>query len=282
MDVFLKRGYTSFHKLDAGGQANVYHTTKDGQDYAIKVVHVEDPKNPKLDDDLKRELQIVRNLRHPNCIHVEELFRTRNKIYIVMHFMPNGNIGNVVRKKGPLCEWNVKLWFCPIGRAMKYLHEHKIAHRDLKLDNVLLDKNMNPILTDFGFSRFVQFDPSGNVVLSDTYCGTTSYNPPEILKEIAYDPFPGDVWCLGIMLFIMLNQIYPFDRHDKVKMYNDQMHRNYKLQDSVEAKTSSEGKSLITILLEPEATKRPTIQEVCKHEWFPIILDEYSFMNKIQ
>ncbi|KAI2805296.1 hypothetical protein RDWZM_008611 [Blomia tropicalis] len=279
MDIFMSRGYIGFEKLDAGGQANVYKTSKNGQDYAIKVVHVEDPKNPKLDDDLKRELQIVRNLRHPNCIYVEELFRTRNKIYIVMHFMPNGNIGNVVRRNGPLCEWNAKLWYCPIARAIKYLHEHKIAHRDLKLDNVLLDAHLNPILTDFGFSRFVQFGPDEQVVVSDTYCGTTSYNPPEILKETPYNPFPGDVWCLGIMLFIMLNQIYPFDRHDKVKMYNDQMTRNYKLQETVETRSSAQVKDLIDLQLEPDPSKRPTIQSLCKHCWFPIILNESELIS---
>lgn len=129
MDVLMKRGYESFVKLDSGGQANVYKSYKNNKLYAIKVVHVENPNNPKLDDDLKRELQIVRNLKHPNCIHVEELFRTKNKIYIIMDYMPNGTIGSVVRKNGPLCEWNAKLWFCPIARAIKYLHEHKIAHR---------------------------------------------------------------------------------------------------------------------------------------------------------
>lgn len=129
MDVLMRRGYESFVKLDSGGQANVYKSVKNNKLFAIKVVHVENPNNPKLDDDLKRELQIVRNLKHPNCIHVEELFRTKNKIYIIMDFMSNGTIGTVVRKNGALCEWNAKVWFCPIAKAIKYLHDHKIAHR---------------------------------------------------------------------------------------------------------------------------------------------------------
>lgn len=277
MDVIMKRGYSSFQRIDSGGQANVYKSSKNNKVFAIKVVHVENPNSKKLDDDLKRELQIVRNLKHPNCIHVEELFRTRNKIYIIMDFMPNGTIGSVVRKDGPLCEWNTKVWFCPIGRAIKYLHEHKIAHRDLKLDNILLDAHMNPIVTDFGFSRFVSFETNGEPVKSDTYCGTTSYNPPEVLKQIPYDPFKGDIWCLGVMLFIMVNQVYPFDRHNKDKMYENQMTRNYHLQESIAAKLSNEVKELIRISLEPYPEKRPPIKEICDHPWFPIIHQEMDY-----
>ena len=273
MDIFLKRGYSGFQKLDAGGQGNVYRTMKDGKEFAIKVVHVEEPNSNKLDDDLKRELQIVRNLKHPNCIQVEELFRTKGKIYIVMEFMPNGTIGTEIRHNGPVCQWKARWWFCPIARAIKYLHEHKIAHRDLKLDNILLDVNFNPILTDFGFSRFVPIQ-HGQVVASDTYCGTTSYNPPEILKQTPYDPFKGDIWCLGVMLFIMLNQDYPFDRHDKEKMYYHQIHRIYSFQEGIDEKLSSSVKSLVYLLLTPEPEQRPTIWEVCEHRWFPIVLRE--------
>ena len=156
--------------------------------------------------------------------------------------------------------------------------------RDLKLDNILLDGYLNPILTDFGFSRFVPFDKTGMVVKSDTYCGTTSYNPPEILKQIPYDPFKGDIWCLGVMLFIMINQVYPFDRHNKDKMYENQMKKVYKLQESVDIKVSNEIKELIKLLLEPDPERRPCIKEVCDQPWFPIILQELEYaqasMNK--
>ena len=279
MDVLKSRGYQTFERLDQGGQANVYKTSKNGEIYAIKVVKVDNP-DAQLDDDLKRELQIVRNLKHPNCIQVEEIFRTKNKIYIIMDFMPNGTIGDMSRKHGPFCEWNTKLWFCPIARAIMYLHEHKIAHRDLKLDNVLLDGFLNPIVTDFGFSRFVRFDRLGKVKKSETYCGTTSYNPPEILSKTPYDPFKGDIWCCGVMLFIMINQIYPFDKNDMDKMYVNQITRAYKLQPHIEARISNELKDLIRCQLEPKPTKRPNINQVCEHVWFPVILKEFEYFIK--
>ena len=78
------------------------------------------------------------------------------------------------------------------------------------------------------------------------------------------------------MLFIMINHVYPFDRRDKTKMYENQIKRNYKLQKEVEERVSNQVKDLIRQLLEPVPDKRPTIKEVCNHVWFPIILNEQN------
>jgi len=142
-----ERGYRGFQKIDSGGQANVYCTYKvDGEEgsraFAIKVVHLGEATPPSnMDEDLKRELAIVRNLKHRNCIRIEELLRTKSKIYIVMDYMNGGTIGQVVRKRGSLCEWNTKAWWSPVARAIKYLHEYRIAHRCAR-DHCLNDFNL--------------------------------------------------------------------------------------------------------------------------------------------
>ena len=276
------RGYSEFVRIDSGGQANVYRTVKDGQTYAIKVVPVDDKTDSgKLDDDLKRELTIIHNLHHPNCINVNDIFRTKTRVYIVMPFMPNGTIGAIVRKTGPLCEWNCKVWWSPVLRAVKYLHENRIAHRDLKLDNILLDANFNPIVTDFGFSRFVNINSKGQMIKSNTFCGTLSYNSPEILKRSPYDPFKVDVWCLGIMLFVMLNKNYPFDRKEGVeRMISRQLRKEYTFQRD----TSPEAQDLINSMLEPVAENRPNVNQINLHSWVPIVYREadaeYLIPNK--
>ena len=123
---------------------------------------------------------------------------------------------------------------------------------------------------------------SGEVIKSDTYCGTTSYNPPEVLKHIPYDPFKGDIWCLGVMLFIMLNQEYPFDRHDgKDLMYEKQMTRQYQMSEDIDRKCSECVKDLIRVMLEPDAKKRPDIFKVCTHPWFPLILREAELLGLV-
>ena len=117
---------------------------------------------------------------------------------------------------------------------MKYLHEHRVAHRDLKLDNVLLDDNLNPKVADYGYSRFVNTRPSGAVVASETYCGTRSHMSPQLLLQVPYDPYKVDVWALGVMLYIMLNKVYPFDKREGSKaMASKQMKRDYRFTKGV-------------------------------------------------
>ena len=129
-DRLIKRGYSDFIPFDSGGQANLYKTFKDGRTYAIKVSKVKSTnESHALDKNQRLELQIIDSLRHPNCIRVREMFRTKDRLYIVMDFMPNGNVNTVVQKVGPLCEWNCRCWFPPIARAVMYLHQHKVAHR---------------------------------------------------------------------------------------------------------------------------------------------------------
>lgn len=118
-------------------------------------------------------------------------------------------------------------------------------------------------------------DPAtGKVVFSDTYCGTTSYSSPEVLKHTPYDPYPADIWSMGITLFIMLNQTYPFDRHDKDAMISKQLTKQYAFQENVDSKLTAEVKELVALMLEPSPTRRPTIIAVCGHGWFPVVLSE--------
>lgn len=137
---------------------------------------------------------------------------------------------------------------------------------------------MNPIVSDFGFSRFVAEDESGAVIKSETYCGTLSYNPPEILRQIPYNPYKGDIWCLGVLLFIMINQKYPFDKSDRIRMFENQMSKNYHLEKEIEDNTTLELKNLIEICLEPIPERRPSIEDVCLHPWFPIVLRETEIL----
>ena len=156
-------------------------------------------------------------------------------------------------------------------------------YSDLKLENVLLDAHLNPMVSDFGFARFVNFQLSSTptasknqqqqLVLSETWCGTASYHSPEINRQQPYDPFKVDIWCLGVMLFTMVNREYPFNRKDP-KMLDRQMARDYKLNPTVDRKIRTELKDFIHILLNPDPVTRPDIESVCRHNWMPIITRE--------
>ena len=185
---FLERyGFSDFRVLDSGGQGTVWFAKRNNEPVAIKVIRVEFPEKMKVGEDLQREMSIQAKLDHPHIIKIQNLMRSKTKVYIVMEYAPNGTVGSVVRKKGPINEFHARDWFHPVARAMRYLHRHRITHRDLKLDNILLDAHFCPKLTDFGFSKFVKFDDREKkyVVYSDTFCGTPSYYPPEILIKVS-------------------------------------------------------------------------------------------------
>ena len=99
---------------------------------------------------------------------------------------------------------------------------------------MLLDENYNPKVADYGFSRFVKFGlvagGAAKVIPSETYCGTPSHLSPQLLLQVPYDPFKVDVWTLGMILFIMLNQIYPFDKRSIKVQLRQQMNREYRLE----------------------------------------------------
>lgn len=137
-------------------------------------------------------------------------------------------------------------------------------------------------ISDYGFSRLVELDSRGGVLTkSETFCGTMSYNPPEILRKVPYNPLRADIWTLGVGLFIMANQVYPFDRHEGAKrMLQRQLDRDYHLQADIQAKSSAPLKALIDLLLEPAAERRPSITEVLAHPWVPIIHQEAARLQE--
>lgn len=163
--------------------------------------------------------------------------------------------------------------FCPIHLTLnlssfhRYIHDHDVAHRDLKSENILLDKFKNVKLTDFGFSRDCFDHRTGRGVLSETYCGSAAYVAPEVLRSVPYNPRLSDIWSLGVVLYVMVNNILPFDDSDLTKMITRQINRSWSFSSKVEDKLSLELKDLIRQMLEPDANKRPTITKVLRHPW---------------
>ena len=161
---------------------------------------------------------------------------------------------------------------------MIYLHSIGISHRDLKLDNILLDDVYSPKLTDFGLSRFCQRDKHGNIVLASTHCGTVSYMAPEVLQKKRYDPMKADVWSLGICLYVMLTDCYPFDRRDQLTMLRKMKNRDWHFPPRVRSSISNFCAHLLGIMLEPNVEQRILLKQIPLHRWMP---KSSSFKKKL-
>lgn len=178
-----------------------------------------------LSTTLTREIHHHRQLHHHHITQLYEVIATENSIWLVTELCSGGELFDYLAEKGRISEEEARHIFGQICLAVNYLHGKGIVHRDLKLENVLLDERCRVKLGDFGFTR--EFDRGAYL---ETYCGTTGYAAPEMLEGKRYlgpgipsilelldgaDISPEvDVWSLGVILYCLLTGGLPFDDDD--------------------------------------------------------------------
>lgn len=273
--VFERKGYKVTEKISEGAFGKVYKArliSDQNSLSAVKVMDLDKMDPLVVKEFLPRELDIITKLHHPSILNVYDIIRANRRIYIFMDFAPNGCLTDRC-KLIPILEPVAKVWFRQVTEAVHYMHnDMKICHRDIKTDNVLLDKNDDAKLTDYGFSRFVQADSA----IARTMCGTAPYYSPELIKR-RYDPFKADCWALGVLLFVMLTSRVPFAEYPKgtsrdwKPMLDCQENRAYRAKPQF-IKLSDPAKDLIYHLLEPDPSKRFNTRTILKHLWTRIKL----------
>jgi serine/threonine protein kinase len=148
---------------------------------------------------------LLRLNRHPNVVKLFETFETGRHILLVMELCAGGDLLNYVRKRKKLDEDIAKYLFKQIIEGLGYLHSKSILHRDIKLDNILLDGKGQVKIADFGVSKLVK----PNEIMREQ-CGTPAYIAPEIIKDQGYTGFKADLWSAGVVLYAMLYGTVPF------------------------------------------------------------------------
>lgn len=130
---------------------------------------------------ITREIYHWRCLTHPYIAHLHEVLTTESKIYLVTEYCPKGELLEALIRDGRCKPSLAKRWFRQICLAIQYCHSRKIVHRDLKLENILLDSQNNIKLIDFGFTRECE-----SKKLLESYCGSAAYTAPEIIVGKKY------------------------------------------------------------------------------------------------
>ena len=198
---------TKCEKIGQGAFATVYRCeNKDfGVDIAMK--EVDCLENKEKVEALHREIQILSNLKHKHIVRYYGSRQDKNSISIFMEFAKEGTIRKLISAKGALCEKDVSKYCQQILEGLAYLHENKTMHRDLKCANILLDKDGNCKLTDFGISKHAENVRSTAGAVTD--CGTCYWMSPECILGEEYG-WKSDIWSFGCTVFEMLNTEPPY------------------------------------------------------------------------
>ncbi|XP_065056343.1 testis-specific serine/threonine-protein kinase 3-like [Rhopilema esculentum] len=265
--LLAQYGYTLGPSLGKGSYAVVKsaQSKKHKRKVAIKIISKKKAPEDYLTKFLPREIQVLKRLRHPHCITLLEAIETNTRIYLIMNLAENGDLLEYIRSNGALSDDGARTFFAQLVAATEYFHSMGIVHRDLKCENLLLDHNYNIVVSDFGFARASMIVPETNKrVLSQTFCGSYAYAPPEILRGIAYDAMLADIWSLGVVLFTMVSASLPFD-DSHLKTLLEQVMRPVHF--SRRKNISPEVKDLINKMLQPDVRKRYDLPEIKEHIW---------------
>ncbi|KAL9327687.1 hypothetical protein ACSQ67_002690 [Phaseolus vulgaris] len=263
----------------------------------VAVKYIE--RGDKIDQNVKREIINHRSLRHPNIIRFKEVILTPTHLAIVMEFASGGELFARICNAGRFTEDEARFFFQQLISGVSHLHAMEVCHRDLKLENTLLDGSpaIHLKICDFGYSKvslcFSRAFPgvssgSSSMLHSqpNSTVGTPAYIAPEVLLNQEYDGKIADVWSCGVTLYVMLVGSYPFEDPKDPKDFWKTMQRVLAVQYSIpdDIQISPECGHLISKIFVSDPAERITIPEILKNEWFlkdlpPYLMDE-NIMGK--
>lgn len=214
-----------------------------------------------------REINALKHLTHPNIIGLEEVLQNSKYVGIVLEYASGGEFYKFIQKKRRLDEQKACKIFAELISGVSYMHSKGLVHRDLKLENLLLDTNENLLITDFGFVNEFHRDNE----LMKTSCGSPCYAAPELV--VTTKPYMGrkaDIWSCGIILFAMLAGYLPWD-DDPANPKGDDIPKLYHYITRTKLKfpgyITAVPRDLLRKILVPDPKKRISIHQLIRHPW---------------
>lgn len=233
----------------------------DRSQWAMKVVNRGEVVKEHMESQLKREIAIMKMLKHSNIVFLREVLQTSRNIYIVLELVTGGELFDRIVQAKRFDEETARRFFQQLIIGVEFCHLHGIAHRDLKPENLLLQGDVLKI-SDFGLSSLTTADLRG--ALLTTTCGTPNYVAPEVLAEKGYDGMKADIWSCGVILYVMLTGSLPFDDPS----LNGLFIKIEKGEFRVPKYLSADSIDLIRKMMTTNPSKRLTVAKIRQSGWF--------------
>ncbi|OHF02593.1 hypothetical protein CORC01_01989 [Colletotrichum orchidophilum] len=226
---------------------------------ALKVLHKNELQQGRVEKQVRREIEIQSNLRHPNILQLYGHFHDSKRVFLILEFAGKGELYKHLRKESRFPEWKSAQYIAQMASALRYLHRKHVIHRDIKPENILMGIHGEIKISDFGWSVHA---PNNR---RNTMCGTLDYLPPEMIKPGSSDNYYNekvDLWSLGVLTYEFLVGEAPFE--DTPVMTQRRIAR---ADMTVPSFVSPEAKDLIKKLLVLDPEKRIPLEQVQTHPW---------------
>lgn len=217
-------------------------------------------KNQTHDD---KYIEILKALSHPNIVNVHSIFQKNELLFVFMEWIDDGNLLEVMRQKGWLEEGPARIWFHQIIQGLKYFHNKGIAHCNLSCSNIMIRSRSIKI----SGLKYLRISESHELIQMKSPLNMR-FRAPEINLNLPFNPQTADIFSLGVILFVMLNGMFPFNSSDINELVEDQNNQRFSFRASNIHKLSIDSQAIVYTLLEPNPKLRWNIDKLLSFDWF--------------
>ena len=259
--------------LGKGAFGEVWKVTHENSKkvYCIKMMTKRDIFEQKLINQINKEIGIMYNINHPYSVKLYNHFEDNEKLYLIMELASNGNLYNFIqnnKNQKIKTKEMLKKIIIQVIEIIKYLHSLDIIYRDIKPENILLDKDYNVKLCDYGWASYLS---KGQ--FCSAYCGTPEYVSPEVIKKYPYNE-KVDIWGIGVLIFELVFGYPPFTSNFNEDRFNNIKEGKINWPKDL---NDMELKDLIEKILKVNPKDRISLDEIEKHQW---LFDTYKKMKE--